>query len=67
MIFQHFAQYEFFFVLELSADANLNVTRFFRIAAGASYRYVSGLKSVITTTIDLSELSAILTFKFGKF
>ena len=56
-----------FFVIEPSADANLNVTRFFRIAAGASFRYVSGLKSVISTSADLSGLSAVLTFKFGKF
>jgi hypothetical protein len=36
-----------FWVLEPSVNANLNVTKFFRIAAGVSYRYVSGVKSVI--------------------
>ena len=56
-----------FFVLEPNINANLNVTRFFRIAAGISYRYVSGLKSVVSTNADLSGPSANLTFKFGKF
>ncbi len=56
-----------FFVLEPSVHANLNVTHFFRIAAGVSYRYVSGLKSIVSTNADLSGPSAILVFKFGKF
>ena len=56
-----------FFVLEPSANMNLNVTHFFRIAAGASYRYVSGLKSGISSNTDLSGLSGVITFKFGKF
>jgi hypothetical protein len=56
-----------FFVLEPSVNANLNVTHSFRIAAGVSYRYVSGLKSVVSTNTDLSGPSALLIFKFGKF
>ena len=56
-----------FFVLEPSVNINLNVTHYFRIAAGATYRYVSGLKSTISTNTDLSGPSAILTLKFGKF
>ena len=56
-----------FFILEPCVNANLNVTRSFRIAAGVSYRYVSGLKSNVTTNADLSGPSAVLTFKFGSF
>jgi hypothetical protein len=56
-----------FFVLEPSAHVNLNVTHFFRIAAGVSYRYVNGLNSTLSTNADLSGPSAMLTFKFGKF
>ena len=56
-----------FFVLEPNINANLNVTHFFRIAAGVSYRYVSGLKSAVSTNADLSGASANLTFKFGRF
>jgi len=56
-----------FFVLEPSVNANLNVTHYFRIAAGVTYRYVSGLKSAASTNADLSGPSAILTLKFGEF
>jgi hypothetical protein len=56
-----------FFVLEPSMQGNLNVTHFFRIAAGASYRYVSSVKSVIVTNADLSGLSAIFELEFGTF
>ena len=56
-----------FFVLEPSAHVNLNVTHYFRIAAGASYRYVSGLKSIVSTNNDLSGPTAVLAFEFGKF
>lgn len=56
-----------FFVLEPSVNANLNITHSFRIAAGVSYRYVSGLKSVVSTNSDLSGPSANLIFKFGIF
>jgi hypothetical protein len=56
-----------FFVLEPGAHANLNVTKFFRIACGVSYRYISGLQSLLSTNADLSGPSAVLTLKFGKF
>lgn len=56
-----------FIVIEPSVYANLNVTHSFRIAAGASYRYVSGLKSIVSTNTDLSGPSANLIFKFGIF
>jgi hypothetical protein len=56
-----------FFVLEPSVHANLNVTHYFRIAAGVSYRYITGLQSVVATNADLSGPSAVLTLKFGKF
>ena len=56
-----------FFILEPSVHANLNVTHFFRIAGGVSYRYVNGLKSTLSTNTDLSGPSVVLTLKFGKF
>jgi len=56
-----------FFVIEPSVHVNLNVTTFFRIAAGVSYRYVSGLNSTLSTNADLSGPSGVLTFKFGMF
>jgi hypothetical protein len=60
-------QMDNFFVLEPNVHVNMNVTHFFRIAAGVSYRYVGGLTSALSTNADLSGPSAMLTFKFGKF
>ncbi|HAL57166.1 MAG TPA: hypothetical protein DCP63_12015 [Bacteroidetes bacterium] len=56
-----------FFILEPAVNATLNVTRYFRISAGASYRYISGVSSNATTNADLSGPSGTLTFRFGKF
>lgn len=56
-----------FFILEPGVNANLNVTHFFRIACGVSYRYVSGSQSSLSTNSGLSGPSAVLTLKFGKF
>lgn len=55
------------FVFEPSAGAELNVTRFFRINAGASYRLVRGSNLVGISDSDLSNFSFNLAFKFGKF
>jgi hypothetical protein len=54
-----------FLVLEPNVQANLNVTHFFLIAAGISYRYVSDVKSIVTINADLSRLLTVLTLKFG--
>jgi hypothetical protein len=56
-----------FFILEPNVQANLNVTSFFRIAAGVSYRYISGLQSQLATNTSLDGVSGVLTLKFGKF
>lgn len=65
-----------FFVLEPGIHVNLNVTQFFRIALGATYRYVtgvdtpvdsSGMRIPLTSNADLSGPSAVLTLEFGKF
>ncbi len=55
------------FVLEPSAGLELNITQFFRINAGASYRLVRGTDLPGISDTDLSDLSGYLTFKFGKF
>lgn len=58
-----------FFVFEPGLGVELNVTTFFRIELGASYRFVSGLEmpgNKISSN-DLSGLSGNLAFKFGKF
>jgi hypothetical protein len=56
-----------YFVLEPGIQAELNVTRFFRIAAGASYRFTSGISSFGYTDKDFSGLNGVITFKFGGF
>ena len=56
-----------FFVAEPGANLMLNVTDFFRFGAGASYRYVEGLHFGDIGDDDLSGVTAVLTFKFGKF
>ncbi len=65
-----------FFVAEPGISVNLNVTHFFRISAGASYRFVTGVDTPndllghpapLTSNADLSGPSALLTLKFGKF
>jgi len=66
-MFYNYRTTKSFFVLEPSAHANLNVTHFFRIVGGISYRYVNGLRNSLSTNTDLSGLSGVLTLEFGKF
>jgi hypothetical protein len=56
-----------FFILEPAAQINLNVTKYFRISAGVSYRFVSGVNSPATTNADLAGPTAVLTLRFGTF
>ena len=56
------------FVIQPTLGVELNVTRFFRIAAGGSYRYVIGGTDLADITADdLRGFGAELTLKFGKF
>jgi hypothetical protein len=56
-----------FFVLEPAVSLELNVTKWFRIDAGVSYRIVSGVDMPQTTNSQVSGLSGNLILKFGKF
>ena len=56
-----------YFVFEPGLHAELNVTNFFRIAAGASYRYTSGISRFGFSDSDFSGLQGVITLKFGKF
>jgi hypothetical protein len=56
-----------FFIVEPQVDIVLNVTGFLRIAAGASYRFVSGVESGFVTDSGLDGPSAVLSLHFGKF
>ena len=56
-----------FFVFEPGANAEMNVTSFFRFVLGASYRLVAGVETSGLDDSDLSGPSANITLKFGKF
>jgi hypothetical protein len=58
---------DFLFVLEPAVNAELNVTSWFHLNAGASYRLVSGVSQEKLENSDFSGMTATLTFKFGKF
>jgi hypothetical protein len=63
-----FTQGSSFYVLEPGAFAEVNVARWLRISAGVSYRYVNGINNLQgLTSADLSNVSANLMFKFGRF
>jgi hypothetical protein len=56
-----------FFILEPEVNVTLNVTQYFRLSAGVSYRYVSGSSSAVSSNADLSGPSGVIVFRFGKF
>ena len=45
----------------------LNITHYFRLHAGAGYRWVSGVESPGVKGSDLSAFYGQITLKFGKF
>ncbi len=55
------------FVLEPAVNVEVNVTSFFRVNAGGSYRLVNGVSMFGLTNKDLSGPSLNLAFKFGSF
>jgi len=55
-----------FFVIEPSAELEFNLTRWFRAAAYASYRFTSDIELYETDKDVLDGFSFGMTFKFGK-
>ena len=63
---------EVFLLIEPSAEIELNLTKFFRLGMGSSYRFPTpfniGLTgSPIADAKSLKGVSYLMTFKFGKF
>jgi hypothetical protein len=56
-----------FFVVEPEVNVTVNMTSFFRISTGASYRFVSDVEMSGLTNGDISGPAATLTLRFGKF
>lgn len=67
--------YYAYFVVEPGVEVQLNMTRFFRISAGVSYRYTSDIYLLYSNTNAdpvaspslLRGLNGSVKFKFGKF
>lgn len=55
------------FVLEPGADLEVNITPFFRLCPGISYRWLSGSVRSVPSDRDISGVSGNLLFKFGFF
>ncbi|HPG37824.1 MAG TPA: hypothetical protein PLP19_07540 [bacterium] len=55
------------YVVEPAVNVTLNVTSFFRVSGGVSYRYVTGVDIAGTSNEELTQPSYNLTFRFGKF
>jgi len=56
-----------FFVFEPGVNIDLNITTWFRVSAGAAYRFVGGVASDASSGSDLSGPSGMLTLRFGSF
>jgi hypothetical protein len=54
-------------VIEPEATVVVNITEFFRLAAGVSYRIVTGVTTAGVSDASLSGLTGMLVFKFGRF
>jgi hypothetical protein len=54
-------------VVEPGLEVEINVTRFFKIGLGASYRLVRQSDLITVSDKDLSGFSGGLSLKFGKF
>lgn len=55
------------FVVEPSVLAELNLTKFLRLAVGAGYRFASGIDLEGISNADISTFSMIVNLKFGSF
>lgn len=62
-----FAENSAFFVVEPGLEVEINVTRFFKIGVGASYRFIRESDLTLVSNDDLSGFSGGFSLKFGKF
>lgn len=56
-----------FLVLEPGMNMNLNVTRFLRLSAGATYRWTWGAELPGLEDDDLSGATGVFTLRFGRY
>lgn len=60
-------KYDEVFVLEPAINAEFNISKWFRINTGITYRIITGTSLPKTTDSQLSGLGGQIIFKFGKF
>lgn len=58
---------DFVFVVEPAVNGELNITDWFHLSAGVSYRFVTGVEQERLENSDFSGITGNLTFKFGSF
>lgn len=58
---------DFFFVVEPDIQAELNITKYFRVAVGGGYRFVSGIELSGLANSDIGGPNGRLMLKFGSF
>ncbi|WP_420316860.1 hypothetical protein [Ekhidna sp.] len=56
-----------FFVAEPGLEVEFNITKYFRLGAGMTYRYVSGSELDNIKDEDLTGTTAMISFRFGRF
>jgi len=59
--------HDVFWVVEPAVELEFNMTRFFRLAATASYRFTSDVEMDLTDPDLMKGVNVGLVFKFGKF
>lgn len=56
-----------FFVAEPGIEVEFNITKYFRLGAGMTYRYVSGTELENVDDDAVSGTTAMISFRFGRF
>ncbi|SNS54620.1 hypothetical protein SAMN05421640_0608 [Ekhidna lutea] len=56
-----------FFVAEPGLEAEFNITKYFRLGAGLTYRYISGVELENVKDDEITGTTAIISFRFGRF
>lgn len=56
-----------FFVAEPGIEVEFNITKYFRLGAGMTYRYISGTELENVKDEDVSGTTAMISFRFGRF